>query len=152
MVTSPAMTTSCSGRADAQAPPSTLPRIATTGATAASAARTCEPPTSPACRIRSTPRRALSASGRTRPWVSEIRPRCISGQLTAANGPGQRRLASRDVDVAAGDPERDRHPPLERRHERRYERAVERVDFERLHPVDTRPAQVAKPLRGILVR
>src|ERR1700742_2129071 len=51
-----------------------LPRIAVTGASRARISRISGSPTSPACRIWSTPRMASSASGRSSPWVSEITP------------------------------------------------------------------------------
>ena len=38
-------------------------------------------PTSPAWRMRSAPGRAARASGRSRPWVSEMRPRSIGTSL-----------------------------------------------------------------------
>ena len=59
-------------------PVSMLPRIAVTGASAENFARTSELPMSPACRIRLTSRRASSASGRRRPWVSEITPTSVA--------------------------------------------------------------------------
>src|SRR5216684_1003772 len=77
MDTPPASTTSVSARARAHEAVSTLPRTAVTGAIFASASRILGAPTSPAWRMRSDPRRASTASARSRPCVSEITPRVI---------------------------------------------------------------------------
>jgi hypothetical protein len=63
-----------SGSAAAHAAVSLLPRTAVTGASAASASRIAGSPMSPPCTMRSQPRKAASASGRSRPCVSEMRP------------------------------------------------------------------------------
>src|ERR1700693_3475517 len=78
IVPPPASTTSVSGSTRAQGAVSILPRTAVTGAICASFSRISEAPTSPACRMRSEPDRACTASGRNRPWVSEITPRAIN--------------------------------------------------------------------------
>src|SRR6202162_3898902 len=78
IVPPPASTTSVSGSTRAQGAVSILPRTAVTGAICASFSRISEAPTSPACRMRSEPDRACTASGRNRPWVSEITPRIIN--------------------------------------------------------------------------
>src|SRR6516225_1140761 len=57
-----------------QAPWSTFPRTAWTGASAPSLASTSGLPTSPAWMMGSQPASAASACGRSRPWVSEIAP------------------------------------------------------------------------------
>src|SRR6516225_6427408 len=62
------------GRFALQAPWSTFPRTAWTGASAPSLASTSGLPTSPAWMMGSQPARAASACGRSRPWVSEIAP------------------------------------------------------------------------------
>src|SRR5436190_23049856 len=60
------------------APLSILPRTATTGASFRSSSRIPGSPTSPAWMISAEPSSARSASGRSRPWVSEIRPMVAS--------------------------------------------------------------------------
>src|SRR6516162_6178053 len=62
------------GRFALQAPWSTFPRTAWTGASAPSLASTSGLPTSPAWMMGSQPASAASACGRSRPWVSEIAP------------------------------------------------------------------------------
>src|SRR5215813_10643034 len=63
-------TTSVSGKSSAHGPRSLFPRTAFTGAMVPRRASTSAEPMSPAWTIRSTPRSAASASGRTRPSVS----------------------------------------------------------------------------------
>src|SRR5208283_2201766 len=53
---------------------STLPRMAVTGAITASCSRISGAPTSPAWMMCRDPRNAVRASGRRRPWVSEMTP------------------------------------------------------------------------------
>src|SRR3954471_14790903 len=53
---------------------STLPKTASTGAMVPRRSSTVAPPTSPACRMASTPEKASRTSGRSRPCVSEISP------------------------------------------------------------------------------
>src|SRR6516162_2191256 len=62
------------GKFALQAPWSTFPRAAWTGASAPSLASTSGLPTSPAWMMGSQPASAASACGRSRPWVSEIAP------------------------------------------------------------------------------
>src|SRR5713101_478353 len=81
--------TAVSGKPDAHAPVSTLPRTATTGASSLNFSRISGSPTSPACTINSEPRSASSASSRSKPCVSEISPM---------------RLGSLDVDSAGVTP------------------------------------------------
>jgi hypothetical protein len=53
---------------------SIFPRIAVTGAIFSSSCRIEILPTSPRCRMRSTPASAGATSGRSRPWVSLTMP------------------------------------------------------------------------------
>src|SRR5258708_26174557 len=69
-----ASATAVSGKLNAHAPISTLPRTATTGASSLNVSRLPGSPTSPACTINSEPRSASSASSRSKPCVSEISP------------------------------------------------------------------------------
>jgi hypothetical protein len=66
------------GRRAAQLAVSTLPRTAKVGATPRSVSITSGAPTSPAWMIRSQPRSASTACGRSSPWVSEMTPTMIS--------------------------------------------------------------------------
>src|SRR6516164_3594120 len=66
--------TSVRGIFRAQPPLSTLPRTAVTGASADRRSRIAGSPMSPAWIMCSEPRSASRASGRTRPWVSEMTP------------------------------------------------------------------------------
>jgi len=56
---------------------STLPRTAVTGAISASLSKISGAPMSPAWMMKADPSRAANASGRSRPWVSEITPICV---------------------------------------------------------------------------
>ena len=90
------------GSACAQAPLSMFPRTALTGATVRKASRSAAPPMSPACTISSEPRSAWTAAGRSRPWVSAIRPtrRLVNGhqpeETAARPGKQQFRLSGFD--------------------------------------------------------
>ncbi len=66
--------TSVKGRVCPQAPVSTFPRTATTGARALNVSKISDEPTSPACRITSEPRSACTAAFLSSPCVSEINP------------------------------------------------------------------------------
>src|SRR6266550_4161668 len=70
----PTSITSSVGSSMAHGPLSLLPRTARTGATARSASNTAGAPMSPQWTMRSDPRSRSTASGRIRPWVSEITP------------------------------------------------------------------------------
>src|SRR4051794_35302067 len=63
-----------SGRRAHHSAVSTLPRTAVTGAMALRRWRFSGPPMSPAWMMCADPASAARASGRSRPWVSEIRP------------------------------------------------------------------------------
>ena len=58
----------------AHGPVSLFPRTAVTGAMPDNRSRIPAAPMSPACTMNSLPRRASTASGRSRPCVSEIKP------------------------------------------------------------------------------
>src|SRR6185503_4006985 len=75
----------------AQAPWSLFPRTAVTGAMRASSASTAGSPTSPACTMWQLPRSAASASGRSRPCVSEISPTQRRPALLALREPERMR-------------------------------------------------------------
>jgi hypothetical protein len=66
--------TSVKRRVCPHSPVSTFPLTATTGASVFKVSKIPGPPTSPAWRIRSEPRRARTASSRNNPCVSEINP------------------------------------------------------------------------------
>src|ERR1035438_9622682 len=70
----PDSSTSVSGSSPVQSPLSTLPRTAVIGAMSRSLSRISDAPTSPAWMMWSDPRRASTASGRSRPCVSEMTP------------------------------------------------------------------------------
>ena len=74
----PTSTTSVAGSFSAHACVSTLPRTANVGARMRSASSTSGRPTSPAWMMRSEPRSAAIASGRSRPCVSEMTPTTVS--------------------------------------------------------------------------
>jgi hypothetical protein len=77
MDTPSAWKTAVAGSRDAQAPLSLFPRTAVTGAIAASATSTSGAQMSPAWMMCWAPCKAASASGRSRPWVSEMTPMSI---------------------------------------------------------------------------
>jgi hypothetical protein len=60
-----------------------LPTTANTGAAVCNISTTSGPPTSPACKITSTPRRASSTADDTKPWVSEIKPTFITAPASS---------------------------------------------------------------------
>jgi hypothetical protein len=70
----PVSTSSLCGSPDAQCGLSTLPRTTINGAIARSRSSTSGVPTSPACRIACDPCKALIASDRSKPCVSEMIP------------------------------------------------------------------------------
>lgn len=70
----PMSTSSVPGNAFAQPPLSTLPPIAHTGQRFCGTAITSTEPMSPAWMIMPVPRRQTAASGRSSPWVSEVKP------------------------------------------------------------------------------
>src|SRR6516164_7981053 len=76
-------TTSVGGIFRAQAPPSTLPRTAVTGASRDRCSRIAGSPMSPAWMMRLEPRSASRASGRISPWVSEMTPMVDTAILVA---------------------------------------------------------------------
>ena len=94
-----------SGSARAHAPRSLLPRTAVTGAIASRARSTSGVPMSPACTIRSTPRRRRSASGRRSPCVSDTTPMTVparrglrastAGSRVSSDGRERRRASPR---------------------------------------------------------
>lgn len=72
---------------------STFPRTATTGAMSLRRVRISGPPTSPAWRIRSEPRNARTASSRSSPCVSDIKPRIFISLFKFFRGK-QKRISS----------------------------------------------------------
>ena len=90
MDTPSASNTAVAGIRAAHAPLSLFPRTAVTGAISASAASTSGAPMSPAWMMCWAPCNAASASGRSRPWVSEMTPMSIVAARGAS--PSRRRL------------------------------------------------------------
>ena len=90
----PTSTTRVWGRSAAQSPRSVLPRTACTGAIRSRAGRIFGSPMSPAWMMSSTPSRAWTAWGRSKPWVSEMTPiRC--SVIKIGQGRGGPRVAPR---------------------------------------------------------
>src|SRR5450756_2396077 len=98
------------GRSAAQSPRSVLPRTACTGAIRARARKIRGSPISPAWMMSSTPLRAWSAWGRSKPWVSEMTPmRCsVMKAQQGRGGPGMIRLPGEKLQPAYAPPGRGR--------------------------------------------